>query len=195
MTRRQFGKTVAATAALANVAMPESAFGQTAAVKGLEFPQGFVWGCATAAYQIEGAASEDGRKPSIWDVFAHTPGKTHDGDTGDVADDSYHLFKEDTRLFKNLGAGAYRMSISWPRIFPDGTGQPNPVGMDHYKRVVDELFANGITPYITLFHWDLPAALEGGWLSRDTAKAYAEFAGYVARQLSDRATLHDRQRV
>jgi beta-glucosidase len=186
MTRRQFGKTVAATAALANVAMPESAFGQTAAAKGLEFPQGFVWGCATAAYQIEGAASEDGRKPSIWDVFAHTPGKTHNGDTGDVADDSYHLFKEDTRLVKNLGAGAYRMSISWPRIFPNGTGQSNPMGMDHYKRVVDELLANGITPYITLFHWDLPAALKGGWQSRDTAKAYAEFAGYVARQLSDR---------
>jgi beta-glucosidase len=186
MTRRQFGKTVAATAALANVAMPESAFGQTAAAKGLEFPQGFVWGCATAAYQIEGAASEDGRKPSIWDVFAHTPGKTHNGDTGDVADDSYHLFKEDTRLVKNLGAGAYRMSISWPRIFPNGTGQSNPMGMDHYKRVVDELLASGITPYITLFHWDLPAALKGGWQSRDTALAYADYAGFVAGQLADR---------
>ena len=186
MTRRQFGKTVAATAALANVAMPVSALGQTAAAKGLEFPQGFVWGCATAAYQIEGAASEDGRKPSIWDVFAHTPGKTNNGDTGDVADDSYHLFKEDTRLLKNLGAGAYRMSVSWPRIFPDGTGQPNPMGMDHYKRVVDELLASGITPYITLFHWDLPAALKGGWQSRDTALAYADYAGFVADQLADR---------
>jgi len=186
ITRRQFGKTVAATAALANIAMPESAFGQTATPKGLEFPQGFVWGCATAAYQIEGAASEDGRKPSIWDVFAHTAGKTHNGDTGDVADDSYHLFKEDTRLLKNLGAGACRMSISWPRIFPDGKGQPNPAGMDHYKRVVDELLANGITPYVTLFHWDLPAALAGGWQSRDTAKAYADYAGFVTRQLSDR---------
>ena len=186
LTRRQFGKIVAATAALANVALPESSFGQTAAAKNLEFPKGFVWGCATAAYQIEGAASEDGRKPSIWDLFAHTPGKTHNGDTGDVADNSYHLFKEDTRLLKNLGAVAYRMSISWPRIFPDGTGQPNPRGMDHYKRVVEELLANGIVPYVTLFHWDLPAALKGGWQLRDTAKAYAEFAGYVARQLSDR---------
>jgi beta-glucosidase len=145
-----------------------------------------VWGCATASYQIEGAAKEDGRKPSIWDVFSHTPGKTNDGDTGDVADDSYHLFKEDTQLIKNLGAGAYRMSISWPRVFPDGKGQPNPLGMDHYKRVVDDLLANGITPYVTLFHWDLPAALDGGWQSRDTAKAYADYAGYVARQLSDR---------
>src|ERR1700733_7394756 len=119
MTRRQFGKTVAATAALANVAIPESSRGQTAEVKDMQFPQGFVWGCATASYQIEGAAKEDGRKPSIWDVFAHTPGKTIDGDTGDVADDSYHLYKEDTRLLKNLGVGAYRMSIAWPRIFPD----------------------------------------------------------------------------
>jgi beta-glucosidase len=187
MTRRQFGKTVAATAALANVAMPEKSPGQaTTAAHDLRFPEGFVWGCATASYQIEGAVKEDGRKPSIWDVFAHTPGKTHDGDTGDVADDSYHLYKEDARLLKNLGVSAYRMSISWPRIFPDGTGQPNPAGLDHYKRVLDDLQANGIIPYVTLFHWDLPAALVGGWQSRDTAKAYADYAGYVARQLSDR---------
>jgi beta-glucosidase len=186
MTRRQFGKTVAATAALANVAMPESSSGQTAEAKDMQFPQGFVWGCATASYQIEGAAKEDGRKPSIWDVFSHTPGKTNNGDTGDVADDSYHLYKEDTQLLKNLGAGACRMSIAWPRIFPDGTGQPNPAGLDHYKRVLDELLANRITPYVTLFHWDLPAALEGGWQARDTAKAFADYAGYVARQFSDR---------
>lgn len=187
MTRREFGKAVAATAALGNIAIPENSSGQSiAAAKALEFPQGFVWGCATAAYQIEGAVNEDGRKPSIWDGFAHTPGKIVDGDTGDVADNSYHLFKEDTRLLKELGAGACRMSISWPRIFPDGTGQPNPAGMDHYKRVVDELLANGITPYVTLFHWDLPAALKGGWQSRDTAKAYSDYAGFVARQLSDR---------
>ncbi|MGB8031967.1 MAG: GH1 family beta-glucosidase [Terracidiphilus sp.] len=187
MTRRQFGKAVAATAALANVVIPENSSGQSTAVaQDLQFQNGFVWGCATAAYQIEGAVKEDGRKPSIWDVFAHTPGKTSDGDTGDVADDSYHRYKEDTHLLKNLGAGACRMSISWPRIFPDGTGQPNPLGLDHYKRVLDELLANGITPYVTLFHWDLPAALEGGWQSRDTAKAYADYAGYVAQQLSDR---------
>ena len=187
MTRRQFGKTVAATAVLANVTIPENLPGQsTATVRDLEFPKGFVWGCATAAYQIEGAAKEDGRKPSIWDMFAHTPGKIVHDDTGDVADDSYHLYKEDTRLLKNLGARAYRLSISWPRIFPDGTGLPNPLGLDHYKRVLDDLLANGITPYVTLFHWDLPAALEGGWQSRDTAKAYAGYAGYVAGQLADR---------
>jgi beta-glucosidase len=187
ITRRQFGKTVAATAALANVAIPENLHGQsTAALQSREFPKGFVWGCATAAYQIEGAANEDGRKPSIWDVFAHTPGKIHNGDTGDVADDSYHLFKEDTRLMKDLGVAAYRLSIAWPRIFPDGKGQPNPLGLDHYQRVLDELLANGITPYVTLFHWDLPAALDGGWQSRDTAKAFADYAGYVAAKLSDR---------
>ena len=185
MTRRQFGKTAAASAALAGLTLPEFSIGQ-AAVQGRQFPQGFVWGCATAAYQIEGAVNEGGRKPSIWDVFAHTPGKTHDGDTGDIADDSYHLYKEDTGLLKNLGVGGYRMSISWPRIFPDGKGKPNAAGVDHYQRVVDELLANGITPYFTLFHWDLPQALEGGWQSRDTALAYADYAGYVARQFSDR---------
>jgi beta-glucosidase len=185
ISRRQFGKTVAASAALAGVSFPESSFGQPQA-ENRQFPPGFVWGCATAAYQIEGAVNEGGRKPSIWDVFAHTPGKIFNSDTGDVADDSYHLYKEDIRLLKNLGVGGYRMSISWPRIFPDGTGQPNPAGLEHYFRVVDELLANGITPYITLFHWDLPAALKGGWQSRDTAKAFADYAGYVAGQLSDR---------
>lgn len=185
MTRRQFGKTAAASAALAGLTLPEFSFGQ-AASEGRQFPKGFVWGCATAAYQIEGAVKEGGRKSSIWDVFAHAPGKTHDGDTGDIADDSYHLYKEDTRLLKNLGVGGYRMSISWPRIFPDGKGKPNSAGVDHYQRVVDELLANGVTPYFTLFHWDLPQALEGGWQSRDTAHAYADYAGYVARQFSDR---------
>jgi beta-glucosidase len=187
MTRRQFGKTVAATAALANVALPANLPAQsTAAAEDRKFPNGFVWGCATASYQVEGAANDDGRKPSIWDIFAHTPGKIHNDDTGDVADDSYHLFKEDRRLMQDLGVGAYRLSIAWPRIFPDGTGQPNPLGLDHYKQVLDDLLANGITPYVTLFHWDLPAALEGGWQSRDTAKAFADYAGYVAAQLSDR---------
>jgi beta-glucosidase len=170
LSRRQFAKVAAASAALAGAGLPEFSFGQANPRPGasdLQFPEGFVWGCATASYQIEGAVNEDGRKPSIWDVFSHTPGKTNDGDTGDVADDSYHLYKEDTQLIKNLRAGAYRMSISWPRIFPDGAGQPNPLGMDHYKRVVDDLLA-------------------GGWQSRDTSKAYADYAGYVARQLSDR---------
>jgi beta-glucosidase len=145
-----------------------------------------VWGCATAAYQVEGGVHEGGRGASIWDVFSHTPGKTTNGDTGDVADDSYHLYKEDARLLKNLGVGAYRMSIAWPRIFPQGTGQPNQAGLDYYKRVLDELQQNGITPYVTLFHWDLPAALPGGWQSRATALAFADYAAYVARQLADR---------
>ncbi len=145
-----------------------------------------MWGCATAAYQIEGAVNEDGRKPSIWDTFSHTPGKTHNGDTGDIADDSYHLYKEDVKLLRNLGAKCYRFSISWSRIFPDGTGQPNPKGLDYYQRVVDELLNNEIVPYITLFHWDLPQALPGGWQSRDTCKAFADYAAYVTARLSDR---------
>jgi len=185
LTRRQFGKSAAASAALAGLALPQVSFGQASA-DSQQFPRGFVWGCATAAYQIEGAASADGRKPSIWDIFAHTPGKTHNGDTGDVADDSYHLYKEDIRLLKNLGVGGYRLSISWPRIFPHGTWQANQAGLDYYKRVLDELLANGITPYVTLFHWDLPEALPGGWQSRTTAQAFAGYAGYVARELADR---------
>ncbi len=185
ITRRQFGKSVAAAATLAGISLPDFSFGQQTS-SGRQYPPGFVWGCATAAYQIEGGAKEGGRGPSVWDVYSHTPGKTDHGDTGDVADDSYHLYKEDVGLLKNLGAGAYRFSISWSRIFPEGTGQPNPAGLDYYQRVVDELLANGITPYVTLFHWDLPAALPGGWQSRETAKAFADYAAYVTRQLSDR---------
>jgi beta-glucosidase len=185
ITRRQFGKTVAAAATLAGVSLPKFSFAEPHRAN-LEFPPGFVWGCATAAYQIEGAANEDGRGPSIWDTFSHTPGKTFHGDTGDIADDSYHLYKEDARLLRNLGAGGYRMSISWSRIFPNGRGRPNPLGLDYYQRVVDELLANHITPYVTLFHWDLPQALAGGWQSRDTAYAFADYAAYVVRRLSDR---------
>ena len=189
LTRRQFGKVAAVAATLAGVTLPEFSFGQPhpqAHLSSRQFPRGFVWGCATAAYQIEGGANEGGRGPSVWDVFSHTAGKTFKGDTGDVADDSYHLYKEDVQLLKNLGVGAYRMSISWSRIFPQGTGPPNPVGLDYYKRVVDELLANRITPYITLFHWDLPQALPGGWQSRSTSLAFGDYAAYVARQLGDR---------
>jgi beta-glucosidase len=164
------------------------AFAQMAKASLLQFPTNFLWGCATAAYQIEGAAREDGRKPSVWDTFSHTPGKTFQGQTGDVADDSYHRYKEDVKLLKDLGVSAYRFSISWPRVFPDGTGQPNEKGMAYYQRVVDELLKNNIAPYITLFHWDLPQALPGGWQSRDTAKAFADYAGYIARNLSDRVS-------
>jgi beta-glucosidase len=153
------------------------------------FPAGFRWGCATASYQIEGAVNEDGRKPSIWDTFSHTAGKTHHGDSGDVADDSYHRFKDDIQLMKNMGVKVYRFSVAWPRVFPDGVGQPNEKGLAYYQRVVDELIANGIDPYVTMFHWDLPQALQdrnGGWQSSETSKAFADYSGYVAKHLSDR---------
>jgi len=190
-TRRQFGQALAGTAAAlatSSLPFPSLALAQMAKPSPLQFPAGFLWGCATASYQIEGAVAEDGRKPSIWDTFSHTPGKTFQGDTGDVADDSYHRYKEDVQLLKNLGVKVYRFSIAWPRVFPDGTGQPNPKGLDYYNRVIDELLKNGITPYVTLFHWDLPQALPGGWQNRDTSKAYADYAGYVAKHLSDRVS-------
>jgi beta-glucosidase len=154
-----------------------------------EFPKDFLWGVATSAYQIEGAANEDGKGKSIWDTYAHTPGKIRDGSTGDVANDHYHLYKDDVKLMKMLGAKAYRFSIAWPRIFPNGTGTPNPKGLDFYSRLVDELVAAGIEPFATLYHWDLPQALQDknhGWQSRATAKAFADYAGYVAERLSDR---------
>ncbi len=187
LTRRQFGKTVAVSAAatVAAAALPEFAFGAPR-VSRLEFPKGFLWGCATAAYQIEGGAAEDGRGPSVWDTFSHMPGKTYNGETGDVADDSYHLYKEDIKLLKALGVSMYRMSFSWSRIFPEGTGAVNPKGVDYYHRVIDALLANSITPYVTLFHWDLPQALPGGWQSRDTPKAFADYAAFVGKHFGDR---------
>lgn len=185
LTRRQFGKTLAG-AAIASNFLSRIAFAQAAWPSSLQFPSKFLWGCATSAYQIEGAVNEDGRKPSIWDTFSHTPGKTFQGQTGDIADDSYHLYKEDVKLLKSLGVGAYRFSISWPRIFPDGKGEPNAKGVAYYERVVDELLKNDIAPYVTLFHWDLPQALPGGWQSRDTATAFADYADYVSKQFSDR---------
>jgi beta-glucosidase len=156
---------------------------------GRRFPDGFVWGVATSAYQIEGAAREDGKGPSIWDTYAHTPGTIKDGSTGDVANDHYRRYRDDVRLMKDLGARAYRFSISWPRIFPEGTGQANAKGLDFYSRLVDELLAAGIEPYATLYHWDLPQALQDrlrGWQSRETAEAFGDYAGYIAGKLSDR---------
>ena len=153
------------------------------------FPKDFVWGTATSSYQIEGAVNEDGRGRSIWDTFAHTPGKIEDGTTGDRANEHYHRYKEDVGLIRDLGAKAYRFSIAWPRVFPEGTGAPNPKGLDFYDRLVDELLKNGIEPYATLYHWDLPQALEdrvGGWRSSDTSKAFGVYAGHVAARLSDR---------
>jgi beta-glucosidase len=154
-----------------------------------EFPRDFFFGTATASYQVEGAAAEDGRGPSIWDTFSHTAGKVKHGDTGDVADDQYHRYKEDVQLMRRLGAKAYRFSTSWSRILPQGTGQVNQAGLDYYRRLVDELLAHDITPYMTLFHWDLPQALQDrwlGWQSRETAEAFGDFAAVVARALGDR---------
>ncbi len=189
ISRRQFGKGVAAAAAAASASawLPKLALGEPQPSV-LNYPEGFLWGCATAAYQVEGGATADGRGPSLWDVFSHTPGKTHNGDTGDVADDSYHLYKEDVKLLKALGVKMYRMSISWSRVFPEGKGKVNPQGLDYYKRVVDELLANNITPYITLFHWDTPAALEGGWQSRNTSLAFGDYAAFIGKNLGDRVS-------
>jgi beta-glucosidase len=154
-----------------------------------QFPKGFLWGTATASYQIEGAADEDGKGKSIWDTYSHTPGKIKDGSTGDVACDHYHRYRDDVKLMAALGARAYRFSISWPRVFPTGKGEPNPKGLDFYSRLVDELLAAGIEPFATLYHWDLPQALQddgGGWESRDLPRVFADYAGYVAEKLSDR---------
>jgi beta-glucosidase len=202
LDRRKFLKTSAGLAAttslfpaalsLASESSPSAAAaGQSSPITApllRSFPPGFLWGSATASYQVEGAVHEDGRGPSIWDTFSHLPGKTHGGDTGDVADDHYHRYKEDIALMKALGLKTYRFSIAWSRVFPTGRGVPNPKGLDFYKRMLDELHGAGIEPYCTLFHWDLPQALEdkGGWQNRDTAVAFADYAGYTAKQLSDR---------
>jgi beta-glucosidase len=155
---------------------------------GGRFPDGFVWGAATAAYQIEGAAREDGRGESIWDRFSHTPGKTVNGDTGDVACDHYHRWLQDIQLMRELGLHAYRFSVAWPRVLPDGTGRINEAGLAFYERLVDGLLAAGITPWVTLYHWDLPQPLEdqGGWPNRLTANAFAEYTDVVTRRLGDR---------
>jgi beta-glucosidase len=153
------------------------------------FPNDFLWGTATSAYQIEGAVKEDGRGPSIWDRYAHLPNAIADHSNADVTNDSYHLYKDDVQLMKALGTNAYRFSIAWPRVFPEGAGAPNPKGLDFYNRLVDELLANDIEPFATLYHWDLPQALEnrlGGWRSADTSKAFAAYASYVVERLSDR---------
>ena len=154
-----------------------------------EFPDGFLWGAATAAYQIEGAAAEDGKGPSIWDTFSHAPGKVYHGDTGDVACDSYHRYHEDIALLRQLGVEAYRFSLSWPRIVPKGQGAVNQAGLDYYSRFVDLLLENGITPMVTVYHWDLPQALQdafGGWASRDIVEPFAELAAVAAQALGDR---------
>jgi beta-glucosidase len=153
-----------------------------------EFPRDFQWGVATAAYQIEGATTEDGRGRSIWDTFAHEPGRIEQGHTGDVACDHYHRYRHDVSLMRELNVGTYRFSISWPRLIPDGSGPTNTRGLDFYDRLVDTLLESGINPMATLYHWDLPQTLEdrGGWPSRDTAYHYADYASVVHARLGDR---------
>jgi beta-glucosidase len=152
------------------------------------FPADFIWGAATAAYQIEGAAHEGGRGESVWDRFAATPGKVRNGESGDIACDFFHRYHDDVALMRELGLDAFRFSVSWPRVFPEGRGRINQAGLDFYDRLVDELLANGIQPFLTLFHWDTPQALEdaGGWPVRATAEAFVEYAEAVATRLGDR---------
>src|SRR5688500_6508301 len=189
VSRRKFLQTTAAVAGglvvnptLARDAPPDE--GQTAAM----FPPDFLWGAATAAYQVEGASREDGKGESIWDRFAHTPGRVHNGDTGDIACDSYHRYPEDIALLRQLNLRSYRFSVSWPRIQANGRGAPNPKGLDYYKRLTDATLEAGIRPLVTLYHWDLPQSLEdgGGWAERDTAARFADFAAQVGRALGDR---------
>jgi beta-glucosidase len=154
----------------------------------IQFPQGFLWGVATAAYQVEGAAAEDGRAPSIWDTFSHSPSRTTNGDTGDVACDHYHRFRDDVLLMKSLGVKAYRFSISWPRVMPKGKGRLNRKGLAFYDALVDELLGAGIKPLVTLYHWDLPQALEdsGGWPRRQTADYFADYAAAMFEHFNGR---------
>ncbi|BAS27224.1 GH1 family beta-glucosidase [Limnochorda pilosa] len=157
----------------------------------LRFPDGFLWGTATASYQVEGAVREDGRGESIWDRFSHTPGKTFEGQTGDVACDHYHRYPEDVEHMARMGMNAYRFSVAWPRIFPEGKGPVNQKGLDFYRRLVDALQGRHIQPCLTLYHWDLPQALQekGGWDNRDTGRYFAEYAHTLYQALGDRVPL------
>ena len=194
MQRRTFLKSAATLAAAPALSPLTKAAAQSlpaiTAPTAHRFPQDFIWGTATASYQVEGAVHEDGRGPSIWDTFSHTPGKTFQGQTADVADDFYHRYKEDIALMQRLGVKGFRFSIAWPRVFPEGTGTPNPKGLDFYKRLADALREAGIEPFCTLFHWDLPQALQdkGGWTNVATSHAFADYAHYTVSQLSDRIT-------
>ena len=154
----------------------------------LSFPKNFLWGTATSAYQIEGAWNEDGRGVSIWDTFSHQAGKIYHDASGDVATDHYHRWAEDVEIMAQLGLNAYRFSVAWPRIQPNGNGAANPKGLDFYDRLVDALLANGIQPFVTLFHWDLPQTLQdkGGWTSRETSDHFADYTVIVAERLGDR---------
>src|SRR5690242_5990198 len=157
----------------------------------IEFPESFLWGTATSAYQVEGSPLADGAGTSIWQRFTRTRGLVHDGDTGDVAYEQYQRYADDIALMQRLGLNAYRFSISWSRILPEGRGAVNPPGLDHYERLVDTLLAHGIAPVPTLYHWDLPAALDdrGGWLNPDITQWFADYASIVYRRLDDRVTM------
>ncbi|MBD3287243.1 family 1 glycosylhydrolase, partial [candidate division KSB1 bacterium] len=157
----------------------------------IKFPDKFIWGAATASYQVEGAWREDGKGESIWDRFAHTPGVIERGENGDIACDQYHRYLDDIEIMKQLNLGAYRFSISWPRIYPTGKKEINQRGLDYYERLVDALLAAGIEPWITLYHWDLPQTLqedEGGWTSRSMTDYFAEYAKTIVEKLGDRVT-------
>jgi beta-glucosidase len=199
-SRRSFARLLGAAAGA--VTLPAAAAALPSATPGAEngvprvsaigqsFPDGFLWGSATASYQVEGGAQDDGRGPSIWDTFSHTHGKTANGDTGDVADDSFHRYREDVQLMKSLGLKICRFSVAWSRIYPTGSGAMNPRGFDYYNRLVDELLNAGIQPFCTLYHWDLPQALQdrGGWENPETSHLFAQYAGATAAKLSDRVT-------
>ena len=175
-TRRQFLLSAAAFTALPHLA------------RAAALPKDFLWGVSTSALQIEGAVAEDGRGPSIWESFARHPGAIQDGSTPDVACDHYHRWPEDVGLMQQLGVGAYRFSVAWPRVMPQGTGAVNAKGLDFYDRLVDGLLAAGIRPMVCLYHWDLPQVLQdkGGWLNRDIAGWMSDYALVVARRLGDR---------
>jgi beta-glucosidase len=197
MNRRQFlnRSTLAAGSAIlpSQVAVEVSAMPVAAAepASGVAFPKDFLWGMATASYQVEGAWNEDGKGESIWDRFAHTQGKIKGGATGDVACDEYHLYRQDIAMLKRLNQKSYRFSISWPRIQPTGTGVANQKGIDHYSKFVDAVLEAGIRPFCTLYHWDLPQALEdrGGWPNRDLAMYFSDYAEILAKHLGDRITV------
>ena len=184
-TRREIAHLLGVAAAPA--LLPATAYAVGADSDGaLGFPRTFLWGSATASYQVEGAVQEGGRGPSIWDTFSHTTGKIANGDTGDVADDFFHRYRDDVQLMKKLGLRTFRFSVAWPRVFPTGSGEPLARGLDFYKRLVAELQTNGIEPFCTLYHWDLPQALQekGGWENPETAHRLAEYEGHVAGELS-----------